>query len=492
LNITFPGNDRIFLLFELDGETKDDTAHEFEIDGTVLRRWSRVPKERLNALSLISSSSIMISAEFAFMDADVTVIKAVIDDRMGAIKKAENGEYWEVRDEVKLAFPCKPCFYNKKGETMKKFVIERNEKGYAWGYFWLVGKHVGQTYAPPKRMGGMEATQTSLPIPVAAPAPVPTTGGYFTTQTSTTTPPTNFTTQTSPSATAPAAPTPTTAAYFTAQTTTATPPTNSSATSAPAAPTPTTAAYFTTQTSTTTPPTNFTTQTNPSATSAPAAPPPMPTTFTSQTRNTTTPPVARAPTTTTYFTTTQTNPSATPAPAAPTATTTNTTKSNEPNKQQTASKKAHKANSNNQNIPCGINLNGTGDHTTIKKKLQLKRRVLRAARSYRKPGYRIPAKESTTPDSAPTPVVRPTPGVPPFASIPKNADAKEKPPRTLKKPSPKEQKHKNCMFPDAPSYAYPIGPIPSDDEDDRSLYTWESVNTEELEGLGFEVDDYSL
>jgi hypothetical protein len=274
LNITFPGNDRIFLLFELDGETKDDTAHEFEIDGTVLRRWSRVPKERLNALSLISSSSIMISAEFAFMDADVTVIKAVIDDRMGAIKKAENGEYWEVRDEVKLAFPCKPCFYNKKGETMKKFIIERNEKGYAWGYFWLVGKHVGQTYAPPKRMGGMEATQTSLPIPVAAPAPAPTTGGFFTTQTSTTSPPTNFTTQTSPSATStPAAPTPTTAAYFTAQTTTATPPTNSSATSAPAAPTPTTAAYFTTQTSTTTPPTNFTTQTNPSATSAPAAPP---------------------------------------------------------------------------------------------------------------------------------------------------------------------------------------------------------------------------
>lgn len=144
INEVYPTKDRIFLLFELDGDIEDEDSNQFEIseDGMVVNRWGRVPKERLQALKLIRGSGVA-STEFTFIDADCVIVDVTIQKRMKNIKVDENGDYWERRDMEELAFPCRSSFYNKVGREVDSYIFDRNKFGYTWGCFWLVGTHVG-------------------------------------------------------------------------------------------------------------------------------------------------------------------------------------------------------------------------------------------------------------------------------------------------------------------------------------------------------------
>jgi hypothetical protein len=159
--------DRVFLLFELDGDVDDESANQFEIseNGKKVCRWSRVPAARLGAVNLIGGVGLATTSEFSFMDADCMILDAAIKKRMKKYKQDEDGEYWELRDEEDLAFPCRPFFYNKLGQQVESYIIDRNNHGYTWGYFWLVGRHVGQVKTKSRRMGGKKCVATSSTAP---------------------------------------------------------------------------------------------------------------------------------------------------------------------------------------------------------------------------------------------------------------------------------------------------------------------------------------
>jgi hypothetical protein len=155
-NEVYPMGDRIFLLFELDGDVRDEISNQFEIseNGKKVCRWGRVPAARMEAINLIGGVGLATASEFSFLDADCMIVDAAIKKRMGSYKKDEDGEYWELRDEEDLVFPCRPFFYNKLGQQVESYILDRNDRGYAWGYFWLVGRHVGQVTTKSRRMGG--------------------------------------------------------------------------------------------------------------------------------------------------------------------------------------------------------------------------------------------------------------------------------------------------------------------------------------------------
>jgi hypothetical protein len=168
-NEVYPMGGRIFLLFELDGNVRDESANQFEIseNGKKVCRWSRVPAARLEAIKLIGGVGLATASEFSFMDADCMIIDAAIKKRMESYKKDEDGEYWELRDEEVLAFPCRPFFYNKLGQEVESYILDHNDRGYTWGYFWLVGRHVGQVTTKSRRMGGRRCENKADVPPVA-------------------------------------------------------------------------------------------------------------------------------------------------------------------------------------------------------------------------------------------------------------------------------------------------------------------------------------
>jgi hypothetical protein len=181
INEPYPMGDRIFLLFELDGDVDDESANQFEVldNGTKVCRWSRVPAARLEAIKLIGGVGLATASEFSFMDADCMILDAAIKKRMKKYKQDEDGEYWELRDEEDLAFPCRPFFYNKLGQPVESYIIDRNNHGYTWGYFWLVGRHVGQMTTKSRRMGGKKCVAPSSTAPgnsaprTSMPSPAP-------------------------------------------------------------------------------------------------------------------------------------------------------------------------------------------------------------------------------------------------------------------------------------------------------------------------------
>jgi hypothetical protein len=168
-NEVYPMGDRIFLLFELDGDVRDESANQFDIseNGKKVCRWSRVPAARMAGIDLIGGVGLATALEYSFMDADCMIVDAAIKKRMESYKKDEDGEYWELRDEEDLAFPCRPLFYNKLGQEVESYILDHNDHGYTWGYFWLVGRHVGQVTTKSRRMGGRRCENKAAVPPVA-------------------------------------------------------------------------------------------------------------------------------------------------------------------------------------------------------------------------------------------------------------------------------------------------------------------------------------
>lgn len=152
----YPGNNKLLLLFPLDGDVLDENANQFEFfdDDKAIKRWSRVPRERQDAVAMIGNGSEVRTA-FGFTDVDLMIVDAEISRRLqaSALKRDHNGEIWEERDSVTLPFRVKPTLYNKKGKKLNTFRMRSNGHGFSWAYFWLLAPE-----RPParqsKRIGG--------------------------------------------------------------------------------------------------------------------------------------------------------------------------------------------------------------------------------------------------------------------------------------------------------------------------------------------------
>jgi hypothetical protein len=156
----YPGGNKLLLVFPLDGDVMDEDANQFEFfDGDKsVKRWSRVPKEREDAVSLVGNGS-EVRTLFGFTDVDLMIVDAEIQRRLKASehKRDRKGRIWEVRDTLTLPFCCVPTLYNKKGKKLNTFRMRSNGRGFSWAYFWLLAPEVPRA-RPSRRIGGKKVT----------------------------------------------------------------------------------------------------------------------------------------------------------------------------------------------------------------------------------------------------------------------------------------------------------------------------------------------
>lgn len=153
----YPCGAKLLAVFPLDGNICDHGSNEFEFDdnNTIIKRWSKIPKERLNAVKLIGIGTEKSSA-IGFTDVDLVVLDAEIKKRLKQyecrrddkgireFRRDAEGFLWEVRETLELPFKCRPFFFNKKGQEIDTFRKKSNGKGFAWAFFWLLA------WTPPK------------------------------------------------------------------------------------------------------------------------------------------------------------------------------------------------------------------------------------------------------------------------------------------------------------------------------------------------------
>lgn len=140
----YPCGEKLLVVFPLDGNVLDPKANHFEFvdEDTIVRRWSKVPKELENARTLLG-----IEKKEQSTQVDLVVLEAEIKRRLKANehKRDKNGDIWEVRETLTLPFKCHPVLFNKMGRELSTFRKRQNNSGFAWGYFWL------KAWKPPKR-----------------------------------------------------------------------------------------------------------------------------------------------------------------------------------------------------------------------------------------------------------------------------------------------------------------------------------------------------
>lgn len=143
----YPNNSKVGIVFICEGDVKDMTSNQFEFsdDGKALTRFVRVPKERLNAVSLIGDifkgDERKQNDDFGYTDGDIMMLQGVIDRRLKNLQgyqRDADGNIWEEKDKICLPFPCSSTLYDKTGTRIKKYVSKRNKKGFTWGFFWLL------------------------------------------------------------------------------------------------------------------------------------------------------------------------------------------------------------------------------------------------------------------------------------------------------------------------------------------------------------------
>ncbi len=160
----YPCGQKLLAIFPLDGNTKDLDSNYFEFaeDYTIVRRWSKVPKERENAIDLIGIGTEQQRPGFGFNEVDLMVLDAEIRKQLKANehKRNENGNIWEIQESLSLPFKCHPKLFSKTGKELSNFCRRENSHGFAWGYFWMLA------WTPPKRkqnkrMGGQKVSAMS-------------------------------------------------------------------------------------------------------------------------------------------------------------------------------------------------------------------------------------------------------------------------------------------------------------------------------------------
>ena len=151
-------NNKVGIVFCLDGDVEDATSNQFELssDRRTLTRYARVPKEMLNAGSIILGEE-KENDDFGFQDANLMVLQALIDERKKGLKVDENGYIWEAREQLQLPFACSDRLYNKQGERIVSYNMRRNKYGFSWGYFWLLAYK--RSKESKKRISGQRVTK---------------------------------------------------------------------------------------------------------------------------------------------------------------------------------------------------------------------------------------------------------------------------------------------------------------------------------------------
>ena len=141
--LTYPCGKKLLVVFPLDGDVNDQTANQFEfVNGdTEIKRWSRIPKERESAISLVGTGTEK-SGQFCFHDIDLFLVNEEIQKRLESdqSKRDDDGFLWEQRGSLTLPFRCTPTLYSKSGKVLKSFQMRSNGHGFAWAYFWLLAQ----------------------------------------------------------------------------------------------------------------------------------------------------------------------------------------------------------------------------------------------------------------------------------------------------------------------------------------------------------------
>ena len=136
----YPNGEMAIVIFELDGDI-DGRAFELQFanNGQQIAVRSRVPVELTKAELLLCANK----DRKPMQDADSMLLNQVIKERLKGCEKDKDGILWELREIIDLPFPCKRSLYNRIGNEIPSYLLRENKKGYAWGYFWVVGEHVG-------------------------------------------------------------------------------------------------------------------------------------------------------------------------------------------------------------------------------------------------------------------------------------------------------------------------------------------------------------
>ena len=144
----YPNDEMAIVLFELDGDIQGDAFElQFANDGTQIAVFSRVPKELKSAEVLLGGMRDRKQGQ----NADCMLLDQVIKERLKGGREDNAGNLWELREVVNLPFKCKLRLYNKYKDEMDTYLLRKNDKGYAWGYFWVVAENVAlEERAPTK------------------------------------------------------------------------------------------------------------------------------------------------------------------------------------------------------------------------------------------------------------------------------------------------------------------------------------------------------
>ena len=125
---------RLLLIYDFDGSVGDKSSNKIVIAkcGTLVEHYSRVPQILKTAGLMLGSGK---SNNFA-TDPDEMLLNQEINDISRST--SEDSEGFELRSTVKLPFKCKRCFFLSNRDPCDSFLINENNKGYTWAFFWLV------------------------------------------------------------------------------------------------------------------------------------------------------------------------------------------------------------------------------------------------------------------------------------------------------------------------------------------------------------------
>jgi len=166
--LQYPTGNKVGIVCCLDGDVEDKTSNKFKLskDSKIITRSRRVPPECLDAEILINGMNKDkvegMVAGFGSSDLDVVVLDSAIQRRLkdNCFIRDEHGDIWEPRDVIDLPFACLPTMVSIEGRPMKTFKVRKNQYGFRWASFWLVGKHahVAAGASGSKRFGGTRVT----------------------------------------------------------------------------------------------------------------------------------------------------------------------------------------------------------------------------------------------------------------------------------------------------------------------------------------------
>jgi hypothetical protein len=126
-----------------------------------------VPKECVDVTRFLRETQLTTGFSTAVLNTDCAILQAEINKHLllldGNIEKDQCGNYWELGDEIKLPFACRPVLCDKLGNAMTNYIVDRNAFGNTWGYFWLIGEHVGPKPFGSQRIEGAQPVFPSVP-----------------------------------------------------------------------------------------------------------------------------------------------------------------------------------------------------------------------------------------------------------------------------------------------------------------------------------------